>query len=268
MSTPIHVGRRGQTNTTAIFEYKGQSLHVHTGMDQIVWSYTMNTANFPTYGGEVIQILSCYVDDLELQGTLANYDEMQAVYDFFLRFINDGGSGDRKNGQVFRNETPMKFTYGPRRWVMDIYVKELPGYRQGREVVAPTWQIKAHIVSHAGDVDELSQLIITEARYREIVGSEESFGTNGKMFFIDENPFSDPHTKEHGQFDQFQRVDDYYTKLLPSYLNGDLDVLFAETASKPAFDPSFGPKGNLDDNSQPRKDAQEAARRSKGRRGR
>ena len=265
----IEVGRGGLQDTTAIFEYNGQTLKVYTGIDQISWGYTLNTANFPTYGGEVVQILSCFVEDMNLQGTVRNYEDMQKVYDFFLRFINDGGNGPKNAaGLVERNETPIKFTYGPRRWVFDIYVKELPGYRQGRDVVAPTWQIKAHVINHAGDVDELSELIISEARYKDIVGDDEFFGTNGRMFFIDENPFSDPYTK-HGKdskdgkkFDQFERVSDYYTKLLPSYLNGDLDILFSQIGSKPSFDPTFGIRGNEDDSAAEHEGAvKEAAKR-------
>jgi hypothetical protein len=44
-----------------------------TGLERVAWGYTLNTANFPTYAGEVVQILSCYVEDLEITGVVQTY---------------------------------------------------------------------------------------------------------------------------------------------------------------------------------------------------
>jgi hypothetical protein len=42
----------------------GPYLTVDTGLDEASWSYNLNTVAFPTYGGEVVQILSCNVGEL------------------------------------------------------------------------------------------------------------------------------------------------------------------------------------------------------------
>lgn len=255
------VGPQTKNNVNVSF-YHPQcgTLVVNTGLDQISWGYTLNTANYPTYGGEVVQILSCYIEDLRLQGTLASYEDLEIVYAYFLTFI-DNASADGT-----RDETPMKFHYPERGWSFDIFVKNVPGYRKGRDVVAPQWMIEAHIIDTAGDVEKLSDLIKTEAEIKVATNSQENFGLQGRITaeYLDENPFSDPFTKEGGKFDQFDKVSDTFTKLLPSYLDGDFDALFANVGSKPSFNPQFGPKGFEDANDAPNKALKKAKKNRQG----
>jgi len=240
------VGPRTPNNVAVRFYHPDCGwLTVNTGIDQISWGYTLNTANFPTYGGEVVQILSCYVDDLRVQGTLTCYEDLEAVYAYFLKFI------DNASAQGKRDETPMKFYYPERGWEFDVFIKNAPGYRKGRDVVAPMWMIEGHVIDHAGDADKLSDLIKSEAEIKNATNSDENFGLEGKIRYIDENPFSDPRTKNGKDFKQFDQVADTYTKLLPSYLSGDFDALWANIGSKPAFNPDFGPKGYEDANEKP-----------------
>jgi hypothetical protein len=58
-----------------IFEHPSAEgpLSVHVNPNQIEWSYGLNTANYPTYGGEVIQILSTFIDDMTVQGNVTTY---------------------------------------------------------------------------------------------------------------------------------------------------------------------------------------------------
>lgn len=236
------VGRRTHNNVAVRFVHPAcGTLIVNTGIDKISWGYTLNTANFPTYGGEVIQILSCHIEDMRLQGTLASYPDLDAVYNFFLKFI------DNASAEGTRDETPMKFYYDQRGWEFDLFVKNAPGFRKSRDVVAPEWMIEAHVVDTAGHANSLKDLIIEEVGIKAATGDlDANFGLQGKIRYIDENPFSDPNTREGNDFKQFDRVADYYTKLLPSYLSGDVDALFGEVGSKPSFDPSWGVKGNTD----------------------
>ena len=93
----------------------------------------------------------------------------------------------------------------------------------------------------------LKDLIIQEAELKAAVNSDdpnfsENFGLQGKIKFVDENPFSDPFTDQGQDFAQRDRalenVSDYYSKLLPSYLNGDFDAIVGDIASKPTWDPN------------------------------
>lgn len=230
-------------------------LVVNTGADRIAWGYELNTANFPTYGGEVVQILSCFVSTLEVQGTVQTYDDMEKFYTYFLTYLQVATQGDRINpvpGQSSYNEHPMKFEYPHRGWTFEIIPTSVPGYRKARDVVAPEWRLEAHIIDDAGDVSDLKDLVISEAQMKLATNNpDENFGLQGKIRFLDENPFSDPWT-DHGVDYADERdkrltgISDAYSKLIPSYLNGDFDAVFGGLGSKPSFNPQAGKKGNTE----------------------
>jgi hypothetical protein len=233
-------------------------LTVLTGADRIAWGYVLNTANFPTYGGEVVQILSCYVDNIEIEGTLQTYEDMESLYRYFLGYLQTATQGKNDKAVAGRssfNEHPMKLEYPHRGWTFEIIPLNVPGYRKGREVVAPTWRLEAHVVDRGEDVEDLKDLIISEAEIRTAVGSDDpnfdqNFGLEGKIKFVDENPFSDPFTDSGQKFDptkNIQAIGDYYSKLLPSYLQGDFDSIFGGIGSKPAFNSKIGAKGTNDE---------------------
>jgi hypothetical protein len=223
------------------------SLAVYTGVDQVSWGYNLVTQRWPTYGGEVVQILACYVDDLEVQGTLRNYRDLETVYSYFLQYIQVASA----EGE--RDEHPMLFRYPHRGWEFKIMVTQAPGYRKATELTVPEWRIVAHIVDSANDAEELSQLILDEAEIKGRIGDtgkfDEHFGLEGKIRYIDENPFSDPWTDHEQMFkpgDYTDDITDFYSKLLPAYMDGDWDTIFSGIGSKPSFDPVKGPKGSVD----------------------
>lgn len=225
------------------------NLHVMTGLDNISWGYELNTANYPTYGGEVVQILSCFVDDLLLQGTLMNYREMEVLTTYFLRYLKLAAADPGRR----HLERPMVFEYPQRGYKFNIIVTDLPGYRKSRETVAPEWQLSAFVVDEGDDVESLKQLIIDEANIKAQIGSpdDEHFGLVGRIKFVADNPFSDPIASSGLTFTEnaqqsLQHIGDYYSTLLPAYLNGDFDAIFANVGSKPSFSPKLGPKGTND----------------------
>src|ERR1019366_7215700 len=133
-------------------------LEIDTGIDDADWAYGLNTVTFPTYGGEVVQILSVYIDDLTLHGTLSTYRQMEAIYKYFARYIQIAsqgtksvpGIGDSISGSAY-NLWPITFSYPERNWFFKIIPLAVPGFRYGRDVVTPTWQIKAHVVDDSPD---------------------------------------------------------------------------------------------------------------------
>jgi hypothetical protein len=240
------------------------TLIIKTGLERVAWGYTLNTANFPTYAGEVVQILSCFVEDLEVTGVVQTYSDMETIYTFFLQYLQIATQGDKKQGQQpgisAYNQTPMDFTYPHRGWAFKVIPTAIPGYRKGREVVVPEWRIQAFVVDEEGDVANLSDLIQQEAAIKGIVGGgdgfDEGFGLEGKIKFVDDNPFSDPFTSKGSEFTverkaALTKISDFYSNLLPSYLKGDFDSLTGSIGSKPAFstDPNTVSQSNLDDSS-------------------
>lgn len=223
------------------------SLVVHTGADQISWGYGLNTQTFPTYGGEVVQILSAYIDDLNIQGTARSYASMESIYRWFLQFFQVASQPGRFD------ETPMDFVYPERGWHMKIVPKVLPGFRLATDVVAPAWQIQCQVVEQDARLAELTkQFVLAE-------GFDEFRRLNAGIGFDDNNPFSrfdvdktkDKKKKGKNQKDfqstttkeALDKVGDWFGKLIPAYMKGDFDSTINDTyGSGP--DKNNGKKGD------------------------
>jgi hypothetical protein len=166
-----------------LFEYHRNrsqpTLTVETGANEIAWSYGLNTQTYPTYAGEVVQILSTYIDTLTITGEVRSYAKMEEIYRWFLFYIQDATQGGR-------SEEPVYMKYPHRGWTLTIQPIQLPGLRYGRDVVIPTWQMQAHVI----DPDpEQAELTIDAAMNPEMA----NFRTlTADIGFRQANPFSDP----------------------------------------------------------------------------
>lgn len=210
-------------------------LAVHVNPNQIEWGYGLNTANYATYGGEVIQILSAYIEDMDVQGDITTYRQLEDIYTWFITYIQIATTGV---GTGKFNVEPVTLTYATRGWTFKIYPTAMPGFRYGRDIVAPSWQLKAAMV----DPDQnLVNDILTTARVEAINSQDgiELFGrATGNIGFEVNDPFSDPlgDTKKNqkelleGKAPRggYNQLADAYNKLLPAYLEGDFSDLTAD----------------------------------------
>jgi hypothetical protein len=222
------------------------TLNLRTGIDEISWGYGLNVARWPTYGGEVIQILSCYIDDLSVLGSLQTYGDMERTYTYFFQYMQIASQGDPAvgddRGDTKFNQIPMTFTYPHRGWEFTIIPKSAPSMRKARDVVIPNWRIDCHVVDEAGDMDNLKDMILQEAEIKTATGSKDdsfdgNFSLTGEVGYVDENPFSDPFAAAKG-FDRskyWDQIGDFYSKIIPSYLHGDFDSITGGIGSVPAF---------------------------------
>lgn len=168
-----------------IFSYNpggGQSfapLKVETGANNVGWSYGLNTETIPTYGGQVVQILSAYVEDITIQGDARTYAEMEKIYTWFLRYMRM----TTQEGKF--NERPIHMAYPARGWNIKIQPKSLPGFRYGTDVVAPTWQIQGQVVENDADMAEYTMNVASEQGW--------TFDKiHAGIGWQEENPFTDP----------------------------------------------------------------------------
>lgn len=161
------------------------TLVVSTGANNITWSYRLNTQSYPTYAGEVVQVLSANIDDLQITGEVHSYAEMERIYEWFLNYMLIATQGYVNDAYT---EEPVTMSYPERGWQLSIKPIQMPAMRYGREVVVPQWQLRAAII----DPDpEQVQLSIDS------VGSfQDEFAEFGKLNagigFRRKNPFSDP----------------------------------------------------------------------------
>jgi hypothetical protein len=115
------------------------TLLVHTGANQIKWAYSMNTTKFPTYGGEVIQVLSARVGQLHVGGNTVNNLQLAAIYKWFRAYMTLAGATRP------RDVTPITFQYPNRGWELGIYVTAAPSFKLGTTQVATEWSIVAEV---------------------------------------------------------------------------------------------------------------------------
>jgi len=126
-----------------------ETLLINTGANSIYWGYQLNSKTYPTYGGEVVQILSCLITDLEIQGECRNYLQMEDIYNYFatyMQFASQGVSG--KDVKFLGN--PIKMSVPSRGWVLKIIPKSVPGFRIATDVVAPEWKMTAQVFEDEG----------------------------------------------------------------------------------------------------------------------
>lgn len=203
-------------------------LVVLTGANQITWSYGLNTQSYPTYAGEVVQILSAYTDVLHISGDVVSYSQMEHIYEWFLRYISiatQGYNANPGNRVTSYNEEPVSMSYPHRGWNLKIKPLHLPGLRYGREVVVPTWSLEAHVVEEEAEMLEL-------AKESALLGEFDKLDAG--IGFREHNPFSDPDfqpaeiTKFLGNGAEpvsIHKLTDWYNSLIPAYISGDTSGL-------------------------------------------
>jgi hypothetical protein len=224
----------------------GEPLVVTTGADEIGWSYALNVAEFPTYGGEVVQILSVFIDDVTIEGTARQYEDVEEIYSFFMEYFTIATQGSTAASADKYSQVPMIMEYAHRGWRFEIQPLEAPGFTYATETVAPRWQIKAHMVDKTPDVSKLQELVVEE------LIDQEQFSLKGVISPESGNPAQNPFIAP-GTFlgDKFvestakqaaegvTKIGDYYNSLLPSYLDDN----FFEAQTAIGAKPNFGNEG-------------------------
>jgi hypothetical protein len=240
----------------------GPYLSIPSGLDEAAWSYNLNTVTFPTYGGEVVQILSCNIGELTITGTLPSYRAMERIYGYFayyLQIATQGRSPDPDTGRTSYNQTPITFTYPERGWEFKIVPRSLRRFKYGNDIVAPSWGVTAHVVDHGNDLHSIKEFTKSQVLNRFLESDGEKFDIEGKIGFLAENPFSAPGTIFGDNFDPaasrdaWKKESDRFNEVIDAYLDSDLESLYETLASRPAF-------GDLQD-----KAGQEAADRARKR---
>jgi len=159
------------TGATLIFSHPSvpKKLYVHSGANAIKWSYDLNTITTPTIGGEVTQILSCFVGPMTISGQTAGlrtdiegnprpskpgysskdsynpHDELKNIVDWFLTYMHSAGQNGK--GSRLRDERAILFQYPERQWDFYIQVTSLDGFVYDKNVYAPEWSITAEVLN-------------------------------------------------------------------------------------------------------------------------
>lgn len=215
-----------------------RELIIKTGADRVEWGYSLNTNRIPTYGGEVVQILSMAANTLTVGGTVRNYKEQTEIYRYFFKYIKLAGGMGGSASTNERVQTPIIFSYPARGWSFEIIVTSLDEMIQDVETVAPRWGFTAEIVSE-NERYEIGNAILsgmsTVLSSREIIAN---VGTDGVIGFKANNPFSGPLTSNPDQFGSIlderlqQQIGSWVTDSYSTYLFQDAITSNSDTSFK------------------------------------
>jgi murein DD-endopeptidase MepM/ murein hydrolase activator NlpD len=114
-------------------------LTIKSGANEIRWGYQLNTRTISTYGGEVNQILSAYVDRLNIKGNTWNNIQLEIIHQWFRKYMHLAGA------KRPRSQQPVTFKYPERGWKFNIFPIEVPNLALGKERVAQEWELIAEI---------------------------------------------------------------------------------------------------------------------------
>lgn len=137
-----HKPMKIRVNTPLIFTHPkiNRKLVINTGMNEIHWNYVINQNVQSTYGGEVTQILSAYVDAMTITGQTTDNDQLKSIYNWFLQYMNLAGLNNR-------TEKAIHMQYPERGWDFWLQVTNLSEYTLGLEKIATPWSITAQIMT-------------------------------------------------------------------------------------------------------------------------
>jgi hypothetical protein len=235
------------------------TLITQNGIDGAEWAYGMNTATFPTYGGEVVQILSVYIDNITIRGTVSTYRQMEQIYSYFTNYLQvatqgktTGSQGGADNGYTDTgayNLRPITFAYPARGWQFLVYPMSVPGFHLGDDVTAPTWALSAFVDDESPDLsliqNGIKALATTQSQMvQQGTGTVDGesiagFGLTGNISPQYGDPNTDPfQTYDAGQAQAQQTIHkyaDYYNSLIPAYASGDFSAITNEMGSTPNF---------------------------------
>lgn len=214
-----------------------EPLIVRSGANSIKWSYELNTQSTPTLGGEVVQILSCYVGPITIEGAaygrqtsqdedlsrIAGWadftptDEMVRIADWFLTYMHAAGgvAGDSAK----RDQQAVRFQYPARNWDFYIWITDLQGFDFHSDQVVIPWSITAEIVSDAG-LDYF--VAATMNTFTEDLTSRtmlaKAISTN---YDAASNPFINPALNDPGSSNLANRLGDNFQSLIASWSGGN-----------------------------------------------
>ena len=236
-----------------LFKDGVSTLSVNVKPNQIEWSYKINVNVTPTYGGEVVQILSAYIDKMTISGNIRTYRKAEEIYGWFINQIQIATAQGK-----FNHQRGIDMYYPERGWHFKLLPLTLSKLKYGLEVVAPEWSVNFQVIEPAqGAVSLTMDQAAVEARESET--GIPLFGlATGNIGWEEDDPFRSPIGDAKlnefyknligGETVRYQSSDlgDWFNSLIPSYLEGNFDDLTADYSR-----PSMGSSTTGDQNQGP-----------------
>ncbi|HEY1644883.1 MAG TPA: hypothetical protein VGF75_00670, partial [Candidatus Saccharimonadales bacterium] len=237
----------------------GSILSIGIKPNQLSWQYQLNTQSYPTYAGEVVQILSAYIDNISIEGDVRTYVDMELIYRWFIAYMTiatQGVTGSPVLSNILRyDDDPITMNYPHRGWTLQIRPLSLPTLTYGTDVVVPNWQMEAAVVEDENmKLTQMMNSNLPALVTSQLTKLDANFG-NGV-----ENPFN----YWSGSYNQFDlnkflnkasqksiealdgtnstQLTDWFHTLVNQYASGSVDL----TESSIPFSRSYSKNPNID----------------------
>jgi len=246
------------------FSFVDGTNHTHTlrirlNPYNVNWTYNLNTNVIPTYGGEVVQLLSVNIDSLIIEGQLGiegpfgrnnigtrnspkliertlddqfsyngTYVGLHGMTEFFRTYFaiasqgNDAIAGTAGGRFV---QHPMKLTYDvdskpDSRFWPQIIPTSFPSFRRANDNFAPMWRVQC-------EVWEADANVTKAIHHKALDDLQKNIG------YKSGNPFSDPALSNPEVISETVRLINGFQALLPSYTQDQLRDLVWNNVSAP-----------------------------------
>lgn len=109
--------------------------------EEIRWNFKMKTRDYKTLGGKVIQVIGATLGDITIQGAHGRGDRSKGDIEGWqgeVRFIRQVEKWADRAANT-NNTDPLRFTYAPRGWDFQVFVKSISGIDHTQENFNPRW---------------------------------------------------------------------------------------------------------------------------------
>jgi hypothetical protein len=224
----------------------GSTLQVNVRPNSMVFNYGLNTQAYPTYAGEVVQILSAYIDNFQIEGDIQTYLDIELIYKWFIAYMTIATQGNNSRSY---DQNPITFSYPHRGWTLQIRPISLPNFAYGTQVVVPSWQLEAQVV----DSELFNKTTITNPNFlANAIANFQNISANlAPAGLLLDNPFASPDYDNSTNAKKFlngiqplvnpndEQLQDWYQNLLSTYADGSgnldsVSSLLSQKASPPS----------------------------------
>lgn len=222
----------------------------------VSWGYGINTSVTPTYGGQVVQLLSIRFDQLVVNGQFGKEGpsgliKLTQYFRNYFAVASAGDAGDPTTRGNY-NQKPMTLSYsgilnvdvdlnqGEQEWL--VYPTSMPSYRRANDNFAPEWQLTCEIYQAPSDIYRNVEQEVTNR----LANLRENVGYTPSNIFSDPDGVRVPFQPDTTQITQaeideaksraLQNQTDFanqFLNSLPAYTEDDLIALLMGGASHP-----------------------------------
>lgn len=119
----------------------------HIDPSSVQWDFAMKVVDTKTVGGKVVQVLGTRLGDMIVRGSHVPHRRKgdTAAWEAEHRFLEQVKEWSRA-AEGKRNPPPLRFTYPPKGWDFQVYVKSLSPVRESNTEFAPRYQLTLFVV--------------------------------------------------------------------------------------------------------------------------